>query len=127
MAGIETALTYDLGTDQDYAFTIYTTSAETVVRDVSSYTFSFLVKRKATDADVDALVTKTSSSGIAISGAFDDDPDTNTQVTTVSIADTDTDAHHPGTYRWELKRTNAGSESRIGYGTVVFRQTLHRT
>lgn len=127
MPGIETALEYDLGTDQAFDFTVYTTEAAAVVREITGWALSFVVKRKGTDADLIALVTKTTSSGIAIAGVFDAAPGTNTQKATVSIADADTDSLSAGTYRWELKRTDAGSEARIAFGTIVFNQTLHRT
>lgn len=127
MPGIQTALSYDIGTDQDYDFTIYTDATEATVRDFSAYGMSFMVKRKETDADAAAYVTKTTSSGISISGSFNSDPAVNTLKATVSIFDTDTDARVAGSYRWELKRTDAGSESRIGYGVIVFNQTVHRT
>jgi hypothetical protein len=127
MPGVETALHYDIGTDQDYAFVIYTSEEQTVVRDITGWALSFMVKRKATDADVDALVTKTTGSGIVIAGTFNAVPATNTQEATVSIADTDTDGQSAGIYRWETKRTDAGNEARVGFGTIEFAQTVHRT
>lgn len=127
MPGLETTLDYDLGTDQDYAFTVYTSDAQTAIREITGWALSFLVKRRATDADGDALVTKTTGSGISISGTYNSAPATNTQKATVSIADTDTDSLPAGVYRWELKRTDAGSEARIAYGAITFNQTVHRT
>lgn len=127
MPGIETALSYDLGTDQDYDFTIYTSAAQATVRDTTGWACSFIVKRKPTDTDLQALVTKTTGSGIVTSGVFNAVPATNTQKSTVSILDTNTDGLSAGTYHWELKRTDPGSEARIGFGVIVFNQTLHRT
>lgn len=128
MPGLETALEYDIGTDQSYEFTAYTSSAQTTIREITGWALSFLVKRKATDADVDAVITKTTAGGgIVISGTFNATPASNTQKATVSIADTDTDSLTAGVYRWELKRTDAGSEARIAYGTIVLNQTVHRT
>jgi hypothetical protein len=127
MPGIETALAYDLGTDQAYAFTVYTSAEKTTCREITGWGLSFMVKRKFSDADLSALVTKTVGSGITISGSFDEDPDTNTQVATVTIADTDTDSLNTGVYRYELKRTDAGSEARVSFGTITFNQTVHRT
>jgi hypothetical protein len=134
MPGIETALKYDIGTDQAYDFTVYTSDAKTVCRDITGWAMSFMVKRKATDADGSALVTKTTGAGIVISGSFDSDPSANTQVARVTINDTDADGSLPdttavpaGIYRHELKRTDAGSEARAAYGTIAFNQTVHRT
>jgi hypothetical protein len=127
MPGIESALEYDIGTDQAYDVTVYTSEAKTTVREITGWALSFFVKRKATDADNVALVTKTSGSGIAISGSFNASPASNTQIATVTIADTDTDSLNAGVYRWELKRTDAGSEARVAYGTISFNQTVHRT
>jgi hypothetical protein len=127
MPGIESELEYDLGTDQAYDVTVYTSEAKTTVREITGWALSFLVKRKQTDADVAALVTKTTGAGIAISGVFNGTPASNTQVATVTIADTDTDSLNEGIYRWELKRTDAGSEARVAYGTISFNQTVHRT
>jgi hypothetical protein len=127
MPGIESQLEYDLGTDQAYDVTVYTSPAKVVVREITGWAMSFMVKRKATDADLAAVVTKTTGAGIVISGSFNSDPDSNTQEATVTIADTDTDSLYAGVYHWELKRTDAGSEARVAYGTISLNQTVHRT
>lgn len=127
MPGIKTALSLDIGTDQAYDVTVYTSEAATTVREITGWALSFMIKRKATDADGSALVTKTTGDGISISGTFNADPDTNTQKATVSVADTDTDGLTPGVCHWELKRTDAGSEARIAYGPLTLNRTLHTT
>lgn len=127
MAGYETTLYCDLGMDVSYSTTVYTSTALTTCADITGWTLSFLVKRAATDADAAAVVTKTTTSGITITGSHHTNPNSNTQRATIAIADVDTDALAAGTYVWELKRTNAGSESRIAYGVLVFEQTLHRS
>lgn len=127
MPGFESKLFYDIGTDRPtYDFTVYTSSDQDAITDITGWTLSFLVKRRPTDADVDALVTKTTAAGIVISGVFNASPATNTQKATVTMVDTETDAIAAATYYWELKRMDAGSEQRIGYGRIAFNQTVHR-
>jgi hypothetical protein len=127
MPGIKSQLQYDRGTDQAYDVTVYTSEDKTTVREITGWAMSFLIKRKQNDVDASALITKTTSAGIAIGGSFDATPEDNTQKATVTIADTDTDDIYPGVYYWELKRTDAGSEARVAYGTISLNQTLHRT
>ena len=85
-----------------------------------------MVKRAPTQADSEAVLTLTSGAGeIAVSGVFNADPDTNLQVVTVTVEDTDTDDISPGTYHWELKRTDAGFETPLGYGTIAMKRGVH--
>lgn len=122
MDGIETALTYWLGTDKSFDFTVYTSSAQTTIRDVSGYTTSFKVKRKVSDADNAALITASGT----VSGTFNASPSVKTQKITVTITDTDTDTEiNPGLASWELKRTDAGSEAVLAYGTIELRRAVH--
>ena len=119
---IETGLQYWLGTDKSFDFTVYTTSAKTVIRDVTGYTTSFKVKRSVDDPDIDALI---SASG-TVSGTFNAVPTTNTQKVTVTLVDTDTDTEiTPGIAHWELKRTDAGAEALLAYGTIDLRRAVH--
>ena len=128
MPGFQSKLFYDIGTDRPtYDFTVYTSSDQDAITDITGWTLSFLVKRRPTDADVDALVTKTTAAGIVISGVFNASPAINTQKATVTMVDTETDAIAAATYYWELKRMDAGSEQRIGYGRIAFNQTVHRS
>lgn len=127
MPGVKTALSYDIGTDQAYAFTTYANDAQSAIREITGWALSFQVKRADTDADVNALVTKTTTGGgIVISGTFNATPSVNTQIATVTIVDTDTDTIPAGLYKYELKRTDAGQEARLAYGMIAFQQTLHR-
>lgn len=122
----ETRLSYVLGTDHQFVCEVLD-DAETAAVNCSAFAMSFMLKRELGDADADALLTKTTSSGIAVSGSFNADPAVNTQVATVTIADTDTDAIAPGLCRWELKRTDAGYETQLGYGTIQLVRGVHRT
>jgi hypothetical protein len=119
---IETGLSYWLGSDKSWDFTVYTTDQKTVVRNVTGYTTSFKVKRNVEDADAAALIT---AAGV-VSGTFNASPALNTQIVTVTLADTDTDTEiEPGLAYWELKRTNDGSEAPLAYGTIELRRAVH--
>lgn len=119
---IQTGLEYWLGTDKDYEFTVYTSSAKTTIRDVTGYTTSFMVKRETEDADLSALITASGT----VSGTFNASPSVNTQVITVSLVDTDTDTEiTPGLAYWELKRTDSGQEAVLAFGTINLRRAVH--
>lgn len=120
--GIETALSYWLGTDKSYDFTVYTTDAKTVIRNVTGYTTHFMVKRRLTDTDANAIISATGT----VSGTFNASPTVNTQIITVTLVDTDTDTEiAPGDGVWELKRTDAGSEAILAFGHINLRRAVH--
>ena len=121
----ETACSVFQGTDRNYVFTILNV-AETAAINISGWALSWMVKKKRSDADASALLTKTTASAIVISGSFNSDPDENTQIATVSIEDTDTTSLDPGTRYWELKRTDAGFETVLGYGALRLIRGVHR-
>ena len=107
------------GEDKSLIFTVYQAD-ETTAQDISGWSLSWLLKRHRHDADVDALITKTTTGGgIALTTPL-------TGICTVTVADTDTDSIPAGTYRHELKRTGAGVETILAYGSCVLRQALHR-
>jgi hypothetical protein len=125
---IQTVVTEPLfiGTDFRYVHTTYT-AARTAIVDTTAWALSFVIKRRPTDSDMDAVFEKTTSNGgVVVSGTFNPDPGTNTQVATVTIADTDTDGVLPGSYHWEMKRTDPGFETILSYGTVELKRSLHR-
>ena len=127
MAKQTTLNPYFLGTDFAYVFHIQN-AAETASIDIAGWALSFMLKNRQTDADLSALLTKTTAAGtVSISGAFNATPATNTQRATVTIADTDTDALATGVKHWELKRTDAGLEAILAYGSVELRRGVHRT
>lgn len=113
-----------IGTDFAYAFHVKNEALDTSIN-ISGYALSWMLKRSLSDLDAAAL-TKTTASGIAIAGSFNATPASNTQRATVSIADTDTDGLTPGYYYWELKRTDAGLETRLAYGRVQLARGVHR-
>jgi len=119
---IETHLEYFLGTDRNYMFTVYTSDAKTTIRDVTGYTTEFMVKRRKTDADSSALLTLSGT----VSGTFNASPSVNTQVITVTLVDTATDTEIvEGLAHWELKRTDAGAEAPLAFGTITFKRAVH--
>ena len=133
MAAHETPLEYWLGSDQDVDFTIYavfqrflvdgTDHANNTIRDITGYTLSFMVKRQKRHLDGSALITKTAT----VSGAFNSAPGTNTQKATVTLVDTETDTEIvPGLAFWELRRTDAGAEGVLAYGTIDLKRGVQR-
>lgn len=127
--GIETNLDdLPIGTDFSYPYHIYTSSAQTTSLDITGFALSWMLKRKLTDADAAASLTKTTANGgIAIAGAFNATPGSNLQRATVTVLDTNTDSLAPGIYHWELKRTDAGLETRLAYGRVELVRGVHRS
>jgi hypothetical protein len=107
------------GEDKSLVFTIYQSNG-TTAQDLTGWTLSWTLKRFASDLDVAAILTKTTVSGITLTTP-------GSGVATVAVADTDTDPIVPGLYHHELKRTNAGNETVLSYGTAVLRQALHRS
>ena len=133
---IESSITAEeeffIGEDKFLSYTV-TEDDEVTPQDVTGWALSWYLKKRATDADADAKLTKTTVSGITISGVYNADPALNTQRVVVAIADTDTgaagspaEALPAGSYRMELKRTDAGSETVLSFGQCVLRQALHR-
>lgn len=109
---VQTHLMQFIGVDHQYVCTEADGTAMT------GWTLSFMIKKRATDADAAALKTLTTAGGaIGISGA----------VATVSVADTDTDSLDAGVYAWELKRTDTGAETVLGYGQFRLIRGVHHT
>lgn len=109
-----------LGEDKALVFTIYQSGSTTVPQDLTGFALSYRVKRKLSDADVDAVVTKTTPAGIALTTPA-------SGICTVTIADTDTDGLDEGLYQHELKRTDSGLEAVLAKGTVYLKRGVHRS
>jgi hypothetical protein len=107
---ITAAHEFFVGEDKTLTFTL---TGETI----TGWALSWMLKRKATDTDAAAKVTKTTSDGITITSA------TTCQV---EVEDVDTDPLRADIYWHELKRTDAGLETILSYGTCVLRQSVHR-
>lgn len=114
-----------IGTDFTFNFTVLN-AAETEAQDVSAWAVSWMLKSDPNISDASASVTKTSGSGISVSGTWNATPASSTQRLVVVLEDTDTSSLTPGTYYWELKRTDAGSETVLGYGLLSLVRGVHQ-
>jgi hypothetical protein len=116
-----------LGTDFERVFHIKN-DAESASIDITGWALSWMVKRHHDQADNLALLEfTTGDADITIAGAFDANPNTNAQRATLFVGDDATDAEiNPGMYHWELKRTDAGFETVLAYGTLECVQGVHR-
>jgi hypothetical protein len=106
------------GEDKTLTITVYQADGATP-QNITGWALSYRWKRKASDPDTAAVLTKTTASGIALTTPA-------TGICTVTIDDTDTDNLAPQTYVHELKRTDAGSETVLTTGTVLLQRALHR-
>jgi hypothetical protein len=94
--------------DRDYIFT------ETDGLSMAGWGLSWMLKAVKDEDDSSALITKTQAVMTVLLA-----------VATVTIADTDTDSLDAGVYYWELKRTDPGAESVLGYGTFTLVRGVH--
>jgi hypothetical protein len=118
-ANIGVSADWFTGEDKSLVFTVNQSDGSTA-QDITGWSLSWMLKRAVADADADALITKTTGSGIALTTPA-------SGICTVTIDDTDTDSLEPGTFRHELKRTGAGVETILSYGTAVLKRAVHRS
>lgn len=91
------------------------------VDDISGFSLSWLVKKRVSDLDASALITKTTASGgITIT----DGPN---GICLVSVLDSDTINLAHGTYVHELKRLDAGLETVYCHGSAILLPSAHRS
>lgn len=122
----ESALTLFLGEDHQFVYSILNEAQDAAI-DISGWALSWMVKRNLLDADASALLTKTTGGGgIVVSGTYNSNPDVNTQVATITLLDTDSSSLAQGLHHYELKRTDDGFETVLGYGRVSFVRGVHR-
>ena len=117
------------GTDKKLVFAVYKADKVTP-EDVTIWDMSWMVKRFFTTLDADALVKKTTALGsLTITGVYNVDPVTNTQRVRCTVTDEDIAVLKavPVKYYHELKRTEAGSEEILVYGTLELIQAVHIT
>ncbi len=104
--------------DKLIKFIVYQEDGVTA-QNITGWALSWLLKRRATDADAAAAVTKTTGVGsITITNGT-------TGLCQLTVTDEDTAVVKAGIYVHELKRTDAGSETPLSEGTVVLRQSKH--
>lgn len=104
--------------DKRLEFTIYGSDGVTP-EDITGWSLSWLLKKRPTDADAAAIISKSTVSGIAIT----DGPN---GLCTVTIQDDDTDGTvRAGTYWHELKRTDAGFETPLCENAFELLQSAH--
>ena len=96
------------------------TGAEVVEGDVSANAYTFTLKGSPKDSA--AIFTKTTVSGITFANgdtaAFPAELSGANTVAVVAIADTDLDGLVVAEYDWDLRRTDAGSEAVVAWGTL---------
>jgi peptidoglycan/xylan/chitin deacetylase (PgdA/CDA1 family) len=111
---------HDFFTGTDYTIKFPVTQADGVTpEDVSSWALSWVLKKRKTDADADAKVSRvTGGGGIVISGEDND-------VVEVLVSDSHTFDLPAGSYYHELKRTDEGSETVLAYGSVALQKSAH--
>jgi hypothetical protein len=107
-----------LGEDKILVDTIYQSDG-TTVQNVTGWAISFMVKKNATDADASAKITKTTGAGIVLTTPL-------SGLITITLTDTDTASLPADSYRYEVKRTDDGSETVLTFGRLTLRQAVHR-
>jgi len=99
-------------------------NAHAVMEDVSSWTFSWALRKAVKRVDVyravgPAVISKsTSGGGIVVVGAFNTDRALNMQRVRVTCTTTETAPLVGATYVHGLKRADAGFEDTNGFGTI---------
>lgn len=109
-------------TNSDYQINCFIKQADGVtVQNISGWVFSWLLKKRLTDPDVNAILAKTSGSGITtIDGAAG-------HVRVTIIADDTDGVVRAGVYVHEVKRTDTGFETPVIQGIAILRQSAHIT
>jgi len=96
--------------------------AEVVDGDLTGRAYAFTLN-DTPDATTPTL-TKTTGSGITLgagdTAAYPAELAGANTVLVIAIDDTDTDALAAGTYYWDVKRTDAGAETVVAFGTITF-------
>lgn len=109
-----------LGEDKNLVFTIYQADGVTP-QNITGWALSYMLKRRVTDLDPAAVLTRTTALGaITLTTPL-------LGICTVSIPDDVSDPLVAQLYHHELKRTDAGSEGVLTYGTAEPIRGVHRT
>ncbi len=106
----------------DETLDIVVTNQDTgAVVNLTGATLKWMAKRRRTDADVDALITKAIGTGVTVTNAVGG-------VAEVAIAAADTNAITPGAYYWELQSVDAASKTHtLAGGRIVILPDLIRS
>lgn len=111
---------YFTGEDKTLRVTIYADEDHSSREDITGWTLSFLVKKRHSQDDDDALVTKTTAAGITLVSPT-------VGVLDIALSDDDIAAIVGGALYWhELKRTNAGTETVLMQGTFMLNRSVHQ-
>lgn len=107
-------------TNSDYAINVFVKQANgTTAQDVTGWSFSWMLKKRAADLDASAVLTKTTGAGITIIDAA-------AGHVRIAIAKADTDGTvQSKTYVHELKRTDSGFNVPVVNGLAVLRRSAH--
>ena|SRR5688572_28806399 len=110
-------------TNADYAINCYIKQADGLTaQDVSGWTFSWLLKRRATDPDANAVLARTSSSLVRPIAIID----AAIGHVRIPIGAGDTDGTvKSGMYTHELKRTDTGFEVPVIVGLAKLLRSAH--
>jgi hypothetical protein len=99
---------------------IDTDSTGATAKNITGWAITFDIRRS--DASSSVLLTKTAS----ITGTFNSVLATSTQVARITVADTDVTTAifgaNGGTFRYSLKRTDAGTETVLAYGNILIKR-----
>ena len=108
---------YILGEDKQLQFLVVDSAGS--AQTMTGWALEFIVRSDPDSAST--AISKTTASGIAISNGNGTD-----DRATVTIADDDTVALRPGLYYYAIRRTDAGSEQVLAFGTVELVQAVTR-
>jgi hypothetical protein len=110
---IEDSDQWHVGEDKSLTVTVYQSDG-TTAQNITGWALEWVLKQAYSDDAV--LLSKTTVSGIALTTPL-------SGICTVTIDDTDTDNLPAGRYVHVLRRTDAGSESVLTYGTALLKKS----
>lgn len=123
LGGVETDRIF-IDTDLTKSFHVKDIDADATgatAKDITGWAITFDVRKQ--DKSTTVLLTKSVGSGITISGVFNSTASSNLQRAVLVLADTDLTmaqfSSDGGTFRYSLKRTDAGAETILAYGDFV--------
>lgn len=113
------AISTNLFTGEDKAFVCQILDASGNPQDITGWSLSWMVKRRKTDADADAIIVKTTASGIALTTP-------SIGICTITGDDDDLAAlDGGGLHHHELRRTDTGYNTVLFFGPVIPGLSVH--